>query len=302
VVLSNPKSEIRNPKSIWVLAARPKTLWAGIVPVAIGTVMAHGIDRLHVLSTICCLLVSMALQIGANFANDYFDFAHGVDDEERVGPVRATQAGLISPGAMRTAFIVAFAIAGILSIYLCYRGGPWLAVIAAAAIASGILYTAGPYPLGYIGLGDLFAFVFFGPIATAGTYFVQTNVLDPNVIIAGCAPGLFSVAMITVNNLRDVEGDKRQGKRTLAVLLGTTFAKWEYVVAILAASLIPTILYMRTGTHDAIMLCALVFLAALPSIRKVFRETGPPLNHVLATSGKLQLLYATIFIIGWLVG
>ena len=289
----------RSRLGVWLMATRPKTLWAGIVPVMMGTAMAYEFGQLHITSAVCCLFVAMAMQIGANFANDYFDFINAVDDPDRLGPLRATQAGLIAPQTMRRAFILTFALAGGLSLYLCYRGGPWLAVVAALAIAAGILYTAGPLPLGYIGLGDLFAFIFFGPVATAGTFYMQTLQLPVAAIVAGIGPGLFSVAMITVNNLRDVDGDREKGKRTMAVLLGPGFAKWEYVTALTGACLIPVALCMMTGANHAAMISAVVLLAALPSIGKVFHERGTPLNQVLATTGKLQLLYAVLFVIGW---
>lgn len=287
---------------IYFFAARPKTLWAGIAPVLIGTAMALDAGGFHWPSALVCFVVALTVQIGTNFANDYFDFIKGTDTSERIGPTRVTQAGLIAPAVMRNAFVLAFTVCFVASLYLGHRAGWWILVLGAVSIASGILYTAGPLPLGYIGLGDAFAFFFFGPVATGATHYVQTLRVDSNAVIAGLAPGFFAVAMITVNNLRDVAGDRRSGKRTPAVLFGPQFSKFEYLFSILLACLIPVVLHLRTGDHLYVIACALIIVAAIPSIRTVFLQgSGPLLNNVLAATGRMLLLYAIIFVIGWLL-
>jgi len=213
--------------TIWTEAARPKTLWAAVAPIAMASAMAWRDGGFDALTAVVCLITAMLLQVGTNFCNDYADFAKGTDTAERTGPVRATAAGWVKPETMKRATVLTFGLAALVSLPLVLRGGWMLAPLMLAAIASGILYTAGPKPLGYLGLGDLFVFVFFVPVAVAGTYYVQTLRLSEAPLVAGVAPGLLSVAILVVNNLRDIEGDARSGKRTLAVRLGPTFARWE---------------------------------------------------------------------------
>jgi len=295
------RNDTANPAlSIWFQAARPKTLAAGIAPVVVGTAMAAADARFHALSAFCAFAGAILIQIGANFANDYFDAVKGCDTEERIGPVRAVQAGLVSPGAMRWAAGIVFLAACAPGLYIVWRGGWPFVAIGLVSILCGVLYTGGPYPLGYLGLGDLFVLVFFGPVAVGGTYYVQALALPPEAVIAGLAPGLFSVAILTVNNLRDIEQDRQAGKKTLPVRLGRTFARVEYVVSIIAAcTIIPLSLAWRTG-HWGAMASILVLVAAPPTIRTVLEKTdGPPLNDALARTGRLLLLFAFLFSAGW---
>jgi len=288
--------------SVWLLAARPKTLWAGIAPVIMGTAIAYDAGYFHALSALCALLGSLFIQVGTNYANDYFDFVKGTDTAERIGPTRATQAGLVSPGQMLCATVIVFALAVVTGLYLVYRGGWPILTIGAVSIACGVLYTGGPYPLGYAGLGDLFVLVFFGPVAVGGTYYVQAQHLTPIPLIAGLAAGLFSVALLTVNNLRDVEGDRKAGKRTLAVRFGVRFAQAEYVAALVVAALVvPVYLSWVTQAHRLVLASCLTLVAAGPSLWAVFRVTGPALNAALASTGKLLLLFSLLFSIGWVL-
>ncbi|MBW1752269.1 MAG: 1,4-dihydroxy-2-naphthoate polyprenyltransferase, partial [Deltaproteobacteria bacterium] len=212
----------RSNLKIWIDAARPKTLWASVAPVVIGSAMAFESGGLHIMSALSALLGAVLIQIGTNFANDYFDYYTGADSTDRLGPTRVVQAGLVQPTTMKAAFIAVFALAVVPGAYLIWRAGLPLFVIGVLSILCGILYTAGPYPLGYVGLGELFVILFFGPVAVGGTYYVQTLQISVPVIISGLAPGLFSVAILTVNNLRDVKSDHRAGKKTLAVRFGIT--------------------------------------------------------------------------------
>lgn len=287
--------------NIWVQAARPKTLWASVAPVVIGSAMAFESGGLHIMSALSALLGAVLIQIGTNFANDYFDFHKGADSTDRLGPTRVVQAGLVQPPAMKAAFIAVFALAVVPGAYLIWRAGWPLFVIGVLSILFGILYTAGPYPLGYVGLGELFVIIFFGPVAVGGTYYVQTLQISLPVIISGLAPGLFSVAILTVNNLRDVQSDHRAGKKTLAVRFGVTFSKIEYLLSIAIACLIPLILLLHNDKHLYSLLTSVVLLAAIPSIKTVFTAEGIVLNHVLESTGKMLLLYSLIFSIGWIL-
>ena len=285
---------------IWFLAARPKTLPAAAAPVIIGTAMAYQAELFHLYSALAALLGALFIQIGTNLANDYFDYKKGTDTEERLGPVRVTQAGLVAPSAVKKAAIIAFLLAFLIGIYLVTRGGWPIVIIGLSSILFGVLYTGGPFPIGYIGLGDLFVLIFFGPVAVGGSYYVQALSINNEVLVAGFAPGLFSVAILVVNNLRDINSDRRTGKKTLAVRFGENFSKIQFLLSIMIASLIPV--YLFTTTNNNLLLITLISLiVAVPVIKKVFIIEGEPLNDVLATTGKLLFLYSILFSIGWLL-
>ncbi len=286
----------------WLLAIRPKTLPAGVAPVLMGTVMAFGDGIGHIPAALVCLLTALLLQIGTNLANDYYDFQKGADTQERVGPTRVTQSGLIPPEQVKAAFIGVFALAVLASIYLVTRGGWPIAVLGVAAILSGIFYTAGRYPLGYMGLGDLLVFIFFGPVAVAGTYYVQSLELNAVIIFAGFAPGLMSVAILTVNNLRDIDSDRKSGKNTLAVRFGRGFALSEYLFCVLGACIVPVFIYMFIEDHVLILVSSAISLAAIPTIKTVLTRTeGVALNTALAATARLLLIYSVLFAAGWLL-
>lgn len=287
---------------VWLLAARPKTLWASVSPILIGIAMAYEAEKGDWLAAAAALLAGVLLQVAANFANDYIDHAKGIDRPDRLGPLRVTQAGLVSPSAMKVATALVLLVAFLLGIFLVYRAGWPVVVIGLSSILFALLYTAGPYPLGYHGWGDLFAFVFFGPVATAGTYYVQALSVSNEVIIAGCAPGLFSVAILTVNNLRDIESDARAGRKTLAVRFGRQFAQNEYLLSVvLATAAIPIYLTLAVPGKPQLMIAALSVIAAIPLVKSVRRDSGQVLNETLAATGKLELMYAILFSIGWLL-
>ncbi|NVL90386.1 MAG: 1,4-dihydroxy-2-naphthoate polyprenyltransferase [Desulfobacterales bacterium] len=297
--MQNANSKIAR-LNIWILAARPKTLWAAVSPVIIGTAMACEAGAAAWLPATAAVFGAVMIQIGTNLANDYCDYKKGADGRNRLGPMRVTQAGLVKPGTMKLAAGIAFSLACIAGAYLIWRAGWPIIIIGTLSILSGILYTAGPYPLGYVGLGDVFVLIFFGPVAVGGTYYVQALNINAVVLLSGLAPGLFAVAILTVNNLRDLDGDKAIGKKTLVVRFGTTFARKEYLFSIVAASLVPILLYIQTRQHIYSLLTIVVPLAALPAVRKVFTIANrPELNNVLAATGKLLLLYSLIFSIGW---
>ncbi|MCC6795353.1 MAG: 1,4-dihydroxy-2-naphthoate polyprenyltransferase [Candidatus Hydrogenedentes bacterium] len=289
---------------VWLLAARPKTLPAAVAPVVIGSAIAnHDVLSVHWPSLFCALAGAVFIQIGTNFANDYFDFVKGTDTADRIGPTRATQAGLIKPETMRIAFICAFALALLPGAYIIYRGGwPYLA-IGIISIICGVLYTGGPFPLGYLGLGDVFVLIFFGPVAVCGTYYLHVLDVTRDVFIASLAPGLISCALLTVNNLRDVDQDRVGNKRTLAVRFGRAFARAEYVLCVATAcAAIPiyfAVAYRNYWFFVVPIICALVtrspFTAVLRSVE------GPVLNNALGSTGKLLLAFSVAFSVCFLL-
>lgn len=286
----------------WYLAARPKTLWAAVGPVIIGTAMAYADGGFHWPSALSALLIGLLIQIGANFSNDYFDFVNGTDTEDRLGPMRLTHAGLISPKAMKNAYILVFSLAFILGLYLIWRGGWPVLLIGVFSILFGILYTGGPLPLGYIGLGDFLAFLFFGPVAVAGTYYVQTLKMTTPVLIAGMGPGFLSTAILVANNFRDRETDRRTGKHTLAARFSPAFSRAEYLLMILLAAFLPGLLWLNLHRHVYALATVLILIPAYPLIKTIFKSDGGPiLNEVLAGTGKLLLIYSIIFSIGWVM-
>ena len=286
----------------WILAIRPKTLPAAVAPVLIGTAMAFGDGLFDATAALMALSAALCIQIGTNLANDYFDFKKGADTSERRGPIRVTQAGLIKPRTVLMAAIIFFVLAALSSIYLIHRAGIWILIIAITSIVSGIFYTAGPRPLGYLGLGDIFVLVFFGPVAVAGTYYVQALEINWAVIVAGLGPGFLSMAILAVNNLRDIDTDLKAGKLTLAVRFGRGFALGEYLFCIIAATLIPFAVYLITDDHQGIAVASLVGFCAIPSIKAIFTHLdGAGLNKVLAQTGRLLLIYSALYSLGWLL-
>jgi len=296
-------AEAQAKSNRWVLAARPKTLWAAVCPVMIGSAMAAEAGAFHVPSAVACLLGALLLQIGANFANDYSDGVKGTD-AKRLGPPRAVASGLISPQVMKGAVIATFMAVFVPGLYIVFRGGQVYLIIGIASIVSGLAYTGGPYPLGYHGWGEVFVLAFFGPVAVGGTYYLQADALPPEVLIASIAPGLFSVAILTVNNLRDIDGDREAGKKTLAVRYGAGFAKLEYLLCVSTAAVgIPVALAWYTGGHRWALAGAAALVLGLPLLRTVFTYRDPrALNRVLAGTGLMLLIFSVAFSVGWLLG
>lgn len=268
----------------------------------IGTAMAFASGSVHWLSAAAAAWGAIMIQIGTNLANDYFDYRKGADRPDRSGPTRVTQSGLVKPEQVKAAFTLAYGLAFAAGIYLVWRGGWPIALIGVLSILFGILYTGGPYPLGYHGLGDIFVLIFFGPVAVGGTYYVQTLQINSTVLLAGLSPGLFSVAILTVNNLRDIRGDRSAGKRTLPVMFGQSFGKAEYLAALIVACLIPAGLYVGSGEHVYSLLVTLIPVMAFPVIKVVFaNRDGPSMNEALAATGRFLILYAVLFSTGWLL-
>jgi len=231
----------------WLEAARPKTLPAAVIPVMVGTALAAAHGSAHYVSATICLAFALLVQVGTNFANDYFDFVQGADTAERVGPRRAVAAGLIAPRTMLLATWLVLGAAFAVGLWLVREGGWVLLPIGIVSILCAIAYTGGPFPLGYNGLGDLFVFIFFGLVAVDATFYVQTGGVTPDVTSCAAAVGLLAANILVANNYRDVETDARAGKKTLVVRFGRKFAMWQYALSALVALLCPPALLLMGG-------------------------------------------------------
>jgi 1,4-dihydroxy-2-naphthoate octaprenyltransferase len=279
----------------WWIACRPKTLSAAAVPVAVGSAVAHKLGGFVWQPALAALVGALLLQIGSNFANDVFDFEKGADTAERLGPQRAVQAGLVSPRAMRRGIWVVFGLALLVGSYLTYLAGPAIVVIGLASIASAVLYTAGPYPLGYHGLGDLFVMIFFGFVAVCGTVFVQLGTVPVLAIWAAVPVGSLATAILVVNNVRDRDTDVLANKRTLAVRFGRRAGQFEYLALVLAAYLVPVLLLGLGKVGPAALLAWLSLPWAGVLVARVFRDQGARLNGALVGTAKLLLVFGVLF-------
>jgi 1,4-dihydroxy-2-naphthoate octaprenyltransferase len=287
---------------IWLLAIRPKTLPAAAAPVVVGAALAYGDGGFQFTTALVVLLVALLLQIGSNLANDVFDYEKGADEGERLGPTRVAQSGLLTPGEIKLGMWVVFGAAAILGLDLIFIGGWPMLLLGAAAILAAIAYTGGPYPLGYHGLGEAFVFLFFGLAAVAGTYYLQTGAITSVVWWMAVAMGLLITAILVVNNLRDLENDRRAGKRTLAARFGAGFARMEYLFCILTAYFIPAGLILAGKLTIWSGLVLLTLPLAIRLLRSVYTDQGRALNKTLAGTGQLALFYALAFAAGVLLG
>jgi 1,4-dihydroxy-2-naphthoate octaprenyltransferase len=257
----------------------------------------------HPASAALALVGAVLIQIGVNYHNDYADYVQGADTEDRVGPLRVTQAGLVAPETMRRATIFVFGLAVVSGLYLIVRGGWPILVVGLASIGAAIWYTAGHYSLAALGLADLFVFIFFGPVAVGGTYYVQALSLPMEVLVAGAGPGLLSIAILLVNNVRDVAEDRAASKRTLVVRFGRRFGVVAYGLCVVGALVLPAVLALGPSGLPprpwAALPLALLPLAVQP-IRTMASTTDPErLNPLLGATGRLLLLWAVLFSIGW---
>lgn len=282
-----------------MLATRPRTLPAAVAPVLVGTAMAIADRQFALLPAIAALTVALLLQIGVNLANDYFDYVKGVDTQERIGPPRVTQSGLIPAKQVRTGIIVAIFLSTIPGLYLASVGGWPVIMIGLFCFVAALAYSGGPFPLASHGLGDLFVFLFFGLVAVCGTYYVQALQLTPMVWLMGIIQGLLITAILVVNNLRDIQTDRRSGKRTLAVMIGERGSRIEYLLLLATAYTIPMILWL-SGRHSVWVILPLFSLPLAISItRLIWKSAGDPvLNQALASTAKLVLLYSCLLSIG----
>lgn len=287
---------------LWVQAARPWTLGVAVSPVLMGIVIAHTDSGIKWLAALAALLGGIFIQIGTNLANDYFDFKKGADTESRVGPQRVTQSGLIAPETVRNGFIACFSFAFLLGIYLVYLGGWPIVTIGLLSLFFGVIYTGGPFPLAYYGLAELPAFFFFGPVACATTTYVQTLTWSSEAMIAGTSAGFFSVALLSINNLRDHEDDKRVGKRTLIAIFGRRFGVMEYSLSVFLATLLPLGFFFVSPERSMIPLTALTGLMAFHAVRTTVHYQQPgELYAVLKMTSKLQIIFTVVFLLTWII-
>lgn len=291
----------KNSLFAWLLAVRPKTLPAAISPVLVGTAMAWADGLFSLFPALAAAAGALLLQIFSNFANDYFDFAKGADTSDRLGPTRVMAAGLLSPRAMRRGMLLVVALAALDGVYLVLVGGWPILVVGLAALVAAVLYTGGPFPYGYHGLGDLFVFVFFGLVAVAGTYFVQAGALAGEVLVAAAGVGALVTAILVVNNLRDIATDARAGKRTLAVLIGARNTRLQYVVLLVLAYAAPFVLWLGFERGAAVLLPLLSLPLAIRRAGSLYRATGTALNALLAATAQLSLIYSLLLSLGLLL-
>jgi 1,4-dihydroxy-2-naphthoate octaprenyltransferase len=282
----------------WILAARTKTLPAAVAPVLVGTACAYQAGGLRLIPALAALAVALWVQIGTNFANDVFDFEKGADTGRRLGPTRAVQAGLLSPTQMRRGMFVAFTLALLFGLYLCWVAGPWLLLVGLASIASGFAYTGGPFPLAYNGLGDLFVLIFFGFVAVCGTAYVQAGAIPASAWWASLAVGALATAILVVNNLRDRSTDADAGKHTLAVRFGAPFTRGEYALLLAIAFLVPAGLYLEAGLSLWVLLPLLTAPLALRLLGRIRASEGAALNPHLAGTARLLLLFSALLATG----
>jgi len=287
----------------WILAARPATLTAAVAPVLVGSALAGAAEMFRLDAFLVILFAALAIQVGVNFANDLADAASGADTADRIGPRRAVASGLLTPTEMKRGIGITFALAAIAGLYLIWLGGWLIFVIGVVSIVAALAYTAGPYPYGYHGFGEVFVFVFFGLVATAGTRYVFDRSAPADAWWAGVAMGLLATAILVANNYRDRDTDRATGKRTLAVILGSDATRWLYAAMIGGAFLTIAV----AVTIDVLPVWSLLALVAIPRagvlVRSMFTETaGPPLVRLLKGTAQLQLVFTVLLSIGILLG
>jgi 1,4-dihydroxy-2-naphthoate polyprenyltransferase len=286
---------------IWIMAARVRTLPAAVAPVLVGTALSATERDLRVGGFIAALIGAIFIQVGTNLSNDYSDARRGADAEDRLGPVRVTAGGLVPPRQVLVATYVSFGVAVLCGVYLVYLAGPILLAIGAASILAGVLYTGGPRPYGYEGLGEVFVFLFFGIVAVTGSYYVQAEQVTWEAFVLAVPVGLLASSILVVNNVRDLESDRRAGKRTLAVRLGRERARTLYGLMVYGAFVTAPAPWVA-GALSAWLLLPLVLLpVAVGLVRLVRRHSdGPTLNRALARTGMLQLAFCVLLSAGLL--
>ena len=282
----------------WVLACRPATLTASLVPVMVGTAVAHAEGGARLFPCLGALAGAMAIQIGTNLVNDVADFKKGADTDERLGPTRAVQAGLLSPEAVARGAWFAFGLAAIFGLYLTAVAGPLILLVGIVSILSGLAYTAGPVPLAYLGLGDIFVFLFFGIVAVMGTSYVQTQSLTPLALLASLPVGALATGILVVNNVRDRKTDRTAEKWTLVAQFGRRLGEIEFDLMLVTAYAVPVILWWFNLAPALVFITGLSLPMALRVRRELQHEDGQRLNATLAKSAQLLLVFGVLFAIG----
>jgi 1,4-dihydroxy-2-naphthoate octaprenyltransferase len=279
----------------WMAGARPRTLPAAVVPVVVGSAAAAAGGAVIWWRSIAALVVALAIQVGTNYANDYADGVRGTD-AERVGPLRLVASGVATPRKVQMAAFASFAVAGVVGLVVALATTPWLLVVGAACVAAGWLYSAGPRPYGYAGLGEIFVFVFFGLVAVIGTTYVSLGRVTALSVAAAVPVGLLATALLVVNNLRDIETDRQAGKNTLAVRYGAPATRWLYATCVVGAlALVAVVALWR----PLALVALLAVVPALPPVRRVLgRAGGRDLVTALAETGRLQLVFGALLALG----
>jgi 1,4-dihydroxy-2-naphthoate octaprenyltransferase len=285
---------------IWLMAARPRTLPAAIAPVLVGTALAHTLaDVFRPGAFVAAMLGSILIQVGTNLSNDYSDARRGADAEDRLGPVRVTAGGLVPPKQVLMATYVTFGLAALCGVYLVAVSGIELLFVGIASIAAGVLYTGGPRPYGYEGLGEIFVFLFFGIVAVAGSTFAQTETWPWEAFVLAVPVGLLAAAILVVNNVRDMDSDRRAGKKTLAVRLGRENGRLLYAAMIYGSYVVAPLPWLLGPLSPWLMLSWLTLPLAVMLVRMVRRHAdGPTLNEALARTGMLQLAFCLLLSAG----
>jgi 1,4-dihydroxy-2-naphthoate octaprenyltransferase len=296
--MEEPSTSQLTPLQIWLLASRPRTLPAAAATVIAGSGAALAEGKFKPLVFLAALAAALLLQIGANLANDVFDFLRGADASQRLGPTRVTQSGLLTPRQVLRGMWVVFGLAALLGLYLTIAAGWPVIAIGLACILASVAYSGGPFPFGYYGFGDLVVFLFFGPLAVCGTYYVHASTVTPLAIWSSLPIGLLITAILVVNNLRDVGSDSLAGKKTLAVRLGERGARWEYTLCLIGAYLSPLLMWLAGAAPAWVFLTWLSFPRAVSAMRFIWKQTGRALNQGLADTGSLTLLYSLLFAFG----
>lgn len=287
---------------LWLTAMRPKTLTAALSPVLLGMSLAFQSGFFKPFTAIMTLLAAVFIQIGTNLANDVFDFEKGADTDDRLGPMRVTLAGLLTPEQVKQGMVYCFSFALFIGFYLAWIGGYPIVLIGSTAILAGMAYSGGPYPLGYNGLGDLFVFIFFGLVAVPGTYYLQGGALfDPTALLLGGCMGIMADSILIVNNVRDINTDRKSGKRTLAVRLGKTFSFCQFTLFSMLPFALPFYLYLYFVQKLSFFLVLLCLPIAVRTIISIWTKTGKNLNLVLAQTARLQFLYSLLLSLGFIL-
>lgn len=284
--------------SIWIVASRPKTLPAALVPVMVGSSLAYHYGSFNFLFSVIALVCLILIQIGTNFTNDLYDYYKGADNEKRTGPTRVLASKLVTVKEMKIAITAVFSLSFILGIYLVSQTDIIILIIGIFSIIAGLAYTAGPYPLAYNGLGDLFVFIFFGLVGTAGTFYLHTNEFNITSLLAGIPVGALITNILVVNNYRDIDTDKEVGKNTLAVLLGKDFTKFQYVFLIIISFLVPVIFYLIFNMNLTILLPLILIPLAFILVKMFFILNGSELNKTLELTAKFSAVYGLLFSAG----
>ncbi len=296
-------SAAEKPKKfeIWIIASRPKTLLAAVVPVMVGSALAVSQEIFEPLYSLIALLCSVLIQVGTNFTNDLYDFMKGADNKERKGPLRVLASGMVSPNEMKLAIALVFGLAFLLGLYLVYTDGVVILIIGLLSIGAGIAYTAGPYPLAYNGWGDVFVFLFFGIVGTAGTYYLHSHEFTTLSLLVAVPVGALITNILVVNNYRDIEEDKAAKKYTLAVKFGKNFTRYQFINSIVISYLILAVIFIRYDFSYWVFLPFLTLPLAVKLIKMLYRFKGEQLNKTLELSAKYAALFGLLFSAGMIL-